>query len=249
MSYRYTFTGVIHPERAAISMSTIPLAVQAPSEDIDGRLYVTIAVSQVTAVFESEQRVRQLHTLKNHVTDAVRVAVDAFGYLTGCGYGAEIVQVVPAESTNPMVFGVDIPALEYKSPDLNARFTEVMSLFWDPRGCHLQRCLADLREAIRSPKDTGFFCYRAIEALRQFFVIETNSATDKESWDAFRTTLQVDRASIDYIKTFADPVRHGAGRAISDGERAEVFKKTWSIVGRFIEFAKRGYRALEKQDA
>jgi len=122
-----------------------------------------------------------------------------------------------------------------------------MGLFRDPRSSHLQRAFADLREAIRSPKDTGFFCYRAIESLRQFFVVELN-APDKQSWEVLRTALQIDRPTIDYVKTFADSARHGAGAAISDGERAEVFKKTWSIVGQFVEFAKRGYRALEGQD-
>jgi hypothetical protein len=99
-----------------------------------------------------------------------------------------------------------------------------MGLFRDPRSSHLQRAFADLREAIRSPKDTGFFCYRAIESLRQFFVVELN-APDKQSWEVLRTALQIDRPTIDYVKTFADSARHGAGAAISDGERAEVFKK------------------------
>jgi hypothetical protein len=241
MSYRYTFTGVIHPERAAVSVSTTGWNLHGPTAGIDGRLAVTIAVSQVTALFESDTEVSDLATLRNHVSDAIRIAVDAVGFLNGCGYDVEIVQLVPPEGNVPIVFGVDIPALQTNPAELSRRFTELIELFGESRSSHLQRCLADLREAIRSPKDTGFFCYRGIESLRQFFVLELGVKGDKESWETLRKALGIDRAPIDYVKEFADPVRHGKSKPISDAERAEVFRRTWEVVGRFIEFARAGY--------
>jgi hypothetical protein len=62
----------------------------------------------------------------------------------------------------------------------------------------------------------------------------------------FRSGLGVNKATIDYVKQFADPVRHGAPKPISDAERAEVFRKTWSVVDRFIDFAARGYSAAKE---
>lgn len=245
MAYRYTFAGVIHPERAAVSVSTISFEINAPGAGIVGQLAMTIAVSQLTAVFTSQNQVSDFYTLKNHVADAVHVAVDAFGYVTGRGYDVELVQLIPAESVVPIVFGVGIPALEDNSADPAARFTDLIRLFQDPRGSYLQRCFADLREAIRSPRDTGFFCFRAIESLRQFFVLEVKAKSDKESWEMFRTVLAVDRSAIDYVKEFADPARHGAAKPISDTERAEVFRRTWAIVGHFVEFAKAGYASRQ----
>ena len=244
MAYRYTFTGVVHPERAVVNVSTITWRLDPPAVPIVGKLTVTIAVSQVTAVFEAENEVSDLNTLKNYVADAVRVEVDTLGYLNGCGYEVEIVQLIPAEATTPLVFGVGIPALGSDSSELPSRFLEIMQVFQDPRGSYLQRCFADLREAIRSPKDTGFFCYRGIEALRQFFVLESGAKGHKNSWDELRQALGVERATIDYVKDFADPVRHGAAKPIADHERAEVFRKTWAVVARFIEFAKRGYKTV-----
>lgn len=241
MPYRYIFTGVIHPERAAVNVSTTGWTLQGAAADISGQLTVSIAVSQLLAVFDSETEAFDLSTLKNHVTDAVRVVVDAVGYLNGCGYVVEIVQLVGPTTNQPIVFGVDIPALRPTDPDLSAPLTQMMQIFEDPRGSYLQRCLADLREAIRSPKDTAFFCYRGIESLRQFFVLGENIPSDKASWERFRAALGVDRATVDYVKEFADPVRHGASKPISDAERAEVFRKTWSVVARFIDFAAGGY--------
>jgi hypothetical protein len=240
MDYRYTFTGVLHPERAAVTISTVVQKLSYPDDGIVGTLTSNICVSQIISGFETPSLVPNVFTLKNIVSDAVRVEVDAAGFLYGHGYDVEIVHVVRPDSMDSLVFGVDIPALK-PDADMTARFNEVMRLFDDPRGAYLQRCFGDLREAIRSPRDTGFFCYRAIESLRQSFVVEAGAKDDKASWETLRSTLSVGRAEIDYIKGFADAPRHGAARGISDAERASIFRKTWLIVHSFIDFALAGY--------
>jgi len=241
MSHRYTFTGLVHPERATLSVSRVVSQISARDAGVVGTLTTNIIVSQVTCTFETETVVPNVFTLRNLVSDAVRIVVDAVGFLYGHGYDVEIVQLIRPDSGDPLVFGVDIPVLKPSTPDLTSRMNEVMRLFEDPRGAYLQNCFADLREAIRSPQDTGFFCYRALESLRQFFVEHGAAKSDKASWEQLRSSLKVSRSDIDDIKTFADARRHGKGKGISDAERAEVFRKTWLIVNSHIDFSVSGY--------
>jgi hypothetical protein len=142
----------------------------------------------------------------------------------------------------PQLFGVGIPAIAKSASDAGVEFLTIVKLFSDARGQYLQRCLANLREAIRVPIDTGFFCYRGVEALRQFFLRERDARDDDASWEALRTELSVDRSDIDFIKRFADSIRHGASGAITDAERAQVFVLTWNIVNSFVRYAAAGYK-------
>jgi len=238
--YRYTFIGVVHPERAAVSIGPVVWSLEADHAGISGTLTVSINVSQISAVFDSSQKVQDPFTLKNYIDDAVRVIVDAFGYIKGCGYDVEIVQMVgPKDEEGPIVFGVGIPALEGRQADSTA-LLKLVAIYKDRRGSYLQRCLSDFREAIRSPRDTGFFCYRAVESLRQFFVAE-GASNNGESWKQLREAVNVDRDEIDFIKQFADPVRHGGDKAVTGVEREDLFRKTVKIIDGFIAFAERGY--------
>lgn len=172
----------------------------------------------------------------------IRVALDALGYTLACGYDLEIIQMVDSVGNPPVVFGVGIPAIEKSTASAGIKFENIVSIFGDRRGQYLSRCLADLREAIRAPKDTGFFYYRGIESLRQFFLQEMKAKDDKVSWELLRSELAVDREEIETVKGLADPIRHGAGGGISDSERANVFTLTWNIVNKFIKYANAGYR-------
>jgi hypothetical protein len=128
--------------------------------------------------------------------------------------------------SSPIVFGVGIPALEQAASTDGVTFESIMKVFNDREGGYLQRCLGDLREAIRAPKDTGFFYYRAVESLRQFFASERGMTADKASWEMLRSELGIDRADIDAIKLMADHGRHGISVAISDDGRAKTLRPT-----------------------
>lgn len=238
---QYTFSGKVHPERANVSIADVRAQLKASGGEIDGELRYYIALSQVTATFVCEKAVPNVWTLKNYVEDAIRVALDGLGYTLGCGYDLEVTSMIDSLGNRPVVFGVGIPAVEKTAAEAGVKFEHIMDVFKDAAGGYLQHCLADLREAIRVPKDTGFFCYRAIESLRQFFVHEKGAKDDKASWEMLRAELDVNRADIDTIKRFADPARHGHSAEITDDQRANVFSLTWGIVNKFIKYANAGY--------
>ena len=239
---QYTFFGKVHPERCNVSITEIRAKVGAPGDEIHGELRYYISLSQVTATFVCEKPVANVYTLRNYVEDAIRVALDALGYTLACGYDLEVTEMIDSLGNRPIVFGVGIPAVENAAAQGGVSFEAIMSLFADARGAYLQRCLADLREAIRIPKDTGFFCYRAIESLRQFFLRDKAAKDEKSSWKILRSELGVDRADIDAVKALADPVRHGDSAGISDDQRAKTFQLTWGIVNKFVKYGNAGYK-------
>lgn len=239
---QYTFFGKVYPERCIVSVDEIRARIGAQGTEIQGDLRYYISLSQVTAVFICEERVSNIFTLKNDVEDAIRMALDALGYTLACGYDLEITQMIDSLGNAPIVFGVNMPAVERTALDAGVSFDMIMSLFTEQRGSYLRRCFADLREAIRVPKDTGFFCYRAIETLKSFFHREAGVADDRTAWELLRSELNVNRPDIEAIKQFADPVRHGGIVAIRDDQRAYIVSLTWRIVNKFILYAKAGYR-------
>jgi len=238
---QYTFFGVVHPERANVNISKVVFQIVAKDAGLDGTLTMWIQTSQITAQFVPNEKVSDPYTLKNYVEDSVRAAVDALGYHNGCGYDIEIIQMVDSHGSQPIIFGVGISVLEGVTEDAGIELSDIFSLFRDRRGTYLQRCFADLREAIRSPMDTGFFCYRGIEGLQQFFRVEKNLKDKEEAWECFREELNVNRSTINYVKQLADPRRHGGAVYVSDSDRSEIFVKTWDIVNKFIAYAQQGY--------
>ena len=88
---------------------------------------------------------------------------------------------------------------------------------------------------MKSPNDTGFFCYRAIESLKQGFAGRMSLEPDK-AWEAFRSAYDIDKNDIMLVKGFADAARHGNARdaSISDSDRAKVFTTTWKVINKYI---------------
>lgn len=161
--------------------------------------------------------------------------VDTVGYTNGCGYDIEITSCIDSED-NITIFGVNIENdIENFSKQRPCGVPEIIQLANSEYGPYLRFSFSDLRESIKNPSQTGFFCFRAIESLRQYFVIKY-SLRDHQSWEKFRNCLNIERDKIDYIKNFSDPVRHGNRIHITSKERLKVMADTWDIVDNYVEY-------------
>ena len=108
--------------------------------------------------------------------------------------------------------------------------------------------MADFREAMRNPPNTGFHCYRAIEAMMQAMKSEEDQK-DSRAWELFRNNnLKITPACLKAIKVHADPPRRGKLYVMTDAQRAYVFVKTQSIIIRFLEYLKRGRMSLPEPE-
>jgi len=235
----YIFVGKVLPERALLDTPEVSFSTFGAADVSDGELRVVVLKSQITARFTTSGRVDNVYTLRNIVEDAVRGLLDVVGYCYGLGYDVEIVQAVNASTSETHVFGIDIGAVTGFAKGAGIGFADVWKLTAGAgAGQYLKAALADLREATKSPKETGFHCYRAVETVRNACASRQESApkTDAAAWELFRTTYSVSRQEIMAIKAFADDVRHGAtARPITDAERAELFRGTWDIATRYVQ--------------
>lgn len=238
----YIFSGKVLPERANVNVTPIEIKMDAIDAGISGIAIISIAVSQISVVFNTKND-SDLGTLKNYAEYLVRNLVDAFGYLSGRGYDIEITSVVNHEGKYT-VFGVGIPELEESQNERPLSFQQLLTVM--EKSQHLHLALGDLREAIRSPLDTGFFCYRAVESIRQYFKKEGDN--ESKSWENLRKSLLIDRSWIDKIKPFADPARHGDTRYISGKDRILIMQHTWKLIDRFCIFVYRDFKPLSEDE-
>jgi len=242
---KYVFFGKILPERTNVSIFPLGIGIDFPDSNIKGTIKFSVQLSQIYAEFISEKEVDNIATLKNYIEKAIRAPIDTLGYVLGCGYDVEITSVI-TDSGNQIVWGVgisdNIEEFKKKRPK---DFPEIVKLYSDKNGQYLQRCFSNLREAIRNSEDAGFFCYRGIESLAQFFADKHNLDKEKqkkEVWTKFRESLGIQRDKIDFIQKFSDPVRHGDTVYISSENMKIILETTWEIVDKYIVFAGNGYK-------
>jgi hypothetical protein len=240
----YIFSGKVMPERANVNISALLVKMQAKEAGVSGEATVSVEASQISVVLNTKDMNPDLPTLKNYVEYLIRTIIDAYGYLSGRGYDVEVTSVVDPEGKQG-VFGVGIRELEKAEKERPLSFQELLQVMKSPYLC---RALGDLRESIRSPMDSGFFCYRAAECVRQSFREEEDGDDSKPSWERLRNALRIDKSWIEKLKKFADPQRHGATPYMSGEERVSAMQHAWKVVDRFCVYAHQGFKPLSEKD-
>lgn len=227
------FSGVVLPERAPLSVSEVRSQIVGP----DGKTYATLVLNiwnnQISVVVESEEP--NIFTLRNIVRSEAEFVTNVAGFLRGFGYDIEITKAFGEALDPTQVFGIDIPVLSKRAEgrDLGLLVNAIFPLCFGPDAIYIRRCLADLSFAIKRPDDTPFYCFRALESLRQSFGVELSEA---EQWKAMAKAVGSSKAEMEPLRTRAFPARHGVPMPLSDQERQELFLYTWRVVERYIDF-------------
>ena len=240
----YVFSGKILPERAIVNIPPIEINMEATDAGISGTVIVSIVVSQVSIVFNTNSE-SDIFTLRNYVESTLRTLVDTYGYLSGRGYDVEITSALN-DKGGYTVFGVGIGELENAQNERPLSFQQLLTVM--NKSTHYHRALGDLRESIRSPHDTGFFCYRAVECIRQHFKENNDGANDKMSWIRLKESLLIDITWIKKIQQFADPVRHGDTLYISEKNRLLVMQHAWKVVDRFCVYVYNNFEPISEDE-
>jgi hypothetical protein len=235
----YLFEGLILPERAQLSLQ-FEVHFTHVTSGIAAKARVSVLLNQVAVWIESEVE-WDIFDLRNVVKTILQNEIAVIGYLKGYAYEFEIRRVLHPGLGIDHVFGIDIPCIaeRNKSIDLAARIASIREKTTGAEGILLNRCFNDLVMAMKNPEDTGFYCYRAIESLRQHCTVrfKLNTGNRSAQWEKLREIAQCDEDTIRHIKAAADPVRHGDFMSITAGDRKTLFLKTWDIVDRYVENA------------
>ena len=236
---RWTFFGRILPERIPLRISLPEFASKLVDSGVRYRTKIDIADGQFIVQATVENGDIDIYTLRNSIEHGVRLATDLAGYLHGCSFGVDIISAASEEGES-VVFGINIPILadsrKEKTNEIEADLLKVIA-----ESVPARMALADFREAMRNPVGTGFFCFRAIEAMMQS--MKTNPDDDKHDarwWNEFMTRLRISRAAKDAIKAHADYPRHGKAKSVSDADRAMVFRLTDEIISRYLAYLRGG---------
>jgi hypothetical protein len=213
------------------------MQISMPVLNWEGLVHVSISVAQISIIFRGKE-ITDIMTFKNHAQSIAQDLVDALGYSWGRGYAVEITSL-----TDPLgrhyVFGVGVPVIEDNPKDRPVTpLTAVELALSNP---WLRRAFADLRGAIREPSDTGFYCMRAAESIRQHFKALTQAGN---GWDELRSALNIRESTLKSLREFGTPQRHGEIAVMSDAERARDMSLAWKVVDRFVALLDRSLTTL-----
>lgn len=236
----YAFYGRIYPERAILGLEDeMQIIHGTDSHQIE--INVFIHGSQILIEAFPDYEVENIHTLRNMVRNGVKSLTNPLSFLSGHYVDIEITSVIGPDG-HKRVFGVVYGFIEDNLTEEEIReeiFPALMKLYSTEAGEYLQQAFADFRLAMEHPIDTGFFCFRAVESLRQFF---DDGGSDSESWDRLRSNLDVDRETIEEnIQAYASDRRHGDVIEITEDERNQALQATWDIIYSFINYGRREF--------
>jgi hypothetical protein len=233
----YRFVGRLLPERADVKLLIPPFDYESKDKNFRGTVYLEIIYSQINVIFKTTSEINNINTLKNYIEDSVRLHVDAFGYLNGCGYDIEIIGMLDTNNHEEL-FSVDFNPIYKKRAERTKNFLKLLSLFnGTEQGNFLQLTFSDLREAIKKPKDTGFFCYRALESICQYFANQmNNSKSNSDVWEIMKSELNYSYDLKEEIKVKSDDIRHGKSVYTSGQDRDKLLEITWDIIDRFVKY-------------
>jgi hypothetical protein len=197
---RYIAFGRVHPERADVRFTTIPLGIGS-----GGKAQVFCDSSQLTVVLMDCDLDGYLsaHIAAEHFASLV---TNALGFYLGTGYSVELIQIIEDDGT-PHVIGARPSGPKGETlgfPDNQQLFEQVLRL--SATDMFLRFAVGDYVRAITETGDCATYCYRSIESIKSAFAFK--AAVD--SWQPMHDALGTNRESIEQtVKRFADPVRHG----------------------------------------
>lgn len=245
--YNYILIGKIIPEYSALSSKFNVSFTNSVIDLTDGEYVFTdinikLENSLIIAECKCTYQIQNRDGFMSEIKSLLHSFIDASGYESGRAYDIDVITCLDYQN-KPFNFWGE--PLKGKCSPKKRSYTSkeiVEKLYGIPDYSEtLKLCFANIREAIRFPHDTGYFCYRSIENIRQYFV-KIYALDDKkrsESWEKMWTILNITGSDRDLSKItkYSESARHGEGTKLSAKERSECFEKAYFVIDKFIEYA------------
>jgi hypothetical protein len=245
---KWTFFGKVHPERIPVTWD-VPISARARQPDfgITFDYRAVIHASQVIVDIEVITGAPDIDSLRHVAQNCARMITDLVGYGAGCFLDVEIISVISRDNDEWRIFGTEIPVLVAReNSHRHSAFSGelVKAVVGNP---YATLALRDFQKAMGDGIGTGFYCYRAVEAMMQSMKT-AEIDKDKQAWERLNQVLCLNRSASETIKRHADFPRHGKPSSMTDDERATVFELTDEIIRRFIEYLRRGKEPLSAEE-
>jgi hypothetical protein len=236
----YIFTGKVIPERSDININPVKISFVARVAGFQGETTISIASAQICVRLDTRDVDVSPYTMRNYVEYAVRTLVDLYGFTEGNGYYVELSYVVDPQGQQT-ILGNPIKSLKEIETERPLPLQKLLPVM--VRSHLLPRVLEYLREAVRSPFDTGFMCNRALDTIRKNFVQE-GDYQDNQSWERMLECLRIDAGWIKELQNYAGSQGSIGPMFMPETERRQVLEKSWKVVYRYCTYIMENYQPL-----
>ncbi len=245
-------SGRVIPERTWVTLNRVPYRFEIVWDEQSFNALVVVSYAQVMVSLHSEKPITIDKTLHNRVTTFIRMLIDTYGYVEGRGLDVEITSIIDPDSGSYKVPSVQIDSLRRSESGREYNYDTLFKLLFaggltQTKQTQCRRALADLREAILSHDDTGLYCYRAVESIRQCYLDPKDRDDDSPSWERMRNSLRIARPWLDDLKkNYRNPLAHGKEVGMSGEEREQAMHRAWKVMDRFFVSALKDFQPLDK---
>ena len=243
----YVFLGSLLP---AVDSKTVSVVLRSLHQDYDDGVTFDMDLDINGGYLAAQVRASgvDVETLRNHVAISIEQFVDAASYMRGVALTVDLHAVIEPDGKLATI-GSQIKGLSALDHDMDSLLAVLTRPQPNPHTAyHLGRAIANVREAIRSPWDTGLFAYRAVESVRQLFVDKADSkkTREKKSWERLRNALKVERGWFDDLLDWGEPQRHSEPMHMSGDERLRAIGMARMVISRFVAYASGGLQPLDE---
>jgi hypothetical protein len=240
----YLITGRVVPERKAFGHEDFRLRIKHPGDPgVDAWVLVGVIDNQIIAKVIGDIGDQSNAALKRFVTDAEQMVLNAVAFTSGAVFDVDITGVVnesKGRADGSFEFHY-VDSVHDVVANRNRRLSlqEIWDLCISSDGIPLRLCLNDLHTALKRLDASPFYCYRVIESIKNHIGFRFGLAEkgDKAQWEVMRHELDVEEEKIRYIKSFADPLRHGhPPQPMTGAEWRKIILLSWDVAEAYMLF-------------
>jgi hypothetical protein len=231
--WRYVFFGHVYPVHEYLDMpNPFSIDMKHSAVPLEGRLTVSLQRMQVVSIVEIKEEFADIYTLRNVVEDMTSIITDCANFLAGKAFEIQLVSVHDVRRNRSMVFLTGAPAVATHGTG-HADISTLMDVAWSSPD--FRRALADFRNAIRYPGQTGFHCERIVEAMAHYFGPMSSTTNIRRTRGLLRSALNISKATDNAIVRAGASPRHGGGPWVSNEQRGKLLEWAREMLGRFVQ--------------
>lgn len=240
------FLGRVFPEIMKVTLPPRDALWQDPT--VQGITTIRLRIVQAIINVECESNIYSMdniHQLYMRVFDLVRASVNVVAFASGEGLSV-ILDIVIGEDGIPMPVSPRdkslVPlctAFQLNNPDQSV-FNEVYDIILGDHG--LYTALNDLVLSITVPHVAPMMCGRAMDGLKN--LLSAPGTKPPAAWATMQEILRIDKKFRQFITTTSARPRHAHLDHIRGDVIREIWRRSWIIMDRYLQYRKRGSQPL-----
>jgi hypothetical protein len=248
----YFFYGRIYPDHTYLNVGK-PLRGRIEYEEQHFEVAMNVYSSNVVVSCECSRCIDDILTFRNLLLGFVDSLLNVICLLHGVMYRIEFLSYVCTGDKTFVAFKHSFEVEEQVRlvDKYGDRFMDILFCTQTKVGFFVADCLSNMKLSMSSPIDTGFYVYRAIENIRNAYMLEHDIPDDKEKegWKVMNQSIGGDIADLDWLRNnFSTPRRHGRDMYISGEDRTKAINLGYKFIHSWIDYIVAKYAIDTKVD-